>query len=149
MSLDLHKVLKNKLHLKKINLWRFLTLLLFIAVLYLTIDYGDSTKSKQDYIARVSIKGFVSNDVVRIEKLRKLKNDKKLKALIVDIDSPGGSVVGGELLYEALNEISQEKVTVAFVGSQATSAAYLAAIGCDYIIAPKGSITMVTITICC
>ena len=57
------------------------------------------------------------------------------------IDSPGGTVVGGETLYRALLELGQQKPVVAVMDGMATSAAYMAAIATDRLYAREGTLT--------
>ncbi|MBT4989391.1 MAG: signal peptide peptidase SppA, partial [Rickettsiales bacterium] len=125
---------------RRLNLWRIFSVVMLIALISLTYSFDNLKNPTSDYIARISISGFISNDHFRLKKLDELAKDRYLKAVIIDIDSPGGSVVGGELLYKTIKSISDKVPTVVFVGSQATSAAYLAAIGSNYIISPQGSI---------
>ncbi len=54
---------------------------------------------------------------------------------------PGGTVVGGETLYSRLRQIAENKPIVAVMGEIATSAAYMTAIGSDYIVAHDGTLT--------
>ena len=140
-------VTKNKLALfdlefykKKLFIWRLVAIFTLIVLIFVTFKFDNINADKSDYIARVSINGFIDNDQFRIEKLDSIAKDKFAKALIIDIDSPGGSVVGGELLFKKIKEISVSIPTVVFIGSQATSAAYLAAIGANYIVSPQGSL---------
>jgi protease-4 len=62
-------------------------------------------------------------------------------ALIVHIDSPGGTVVAGEELYLAIRDIAKTKPVVAVIGNMGTSAGYLVALGADHIIARRSSVT--------
>jgi len=64
-----------------------------------------------------------------------------MKALIVEIDSPGGTFVGGEALYNQLRSLAREKPVVAVMGGTATSAAYMAAIGTGRVFARNGTVT--------
>ena len=121
-------------------LWRSVSVVLLVSLIAISFNFDNIKAPKSDYIARVAIKGFIGNDQYRLNKLTQLYNDENLKALIIDIDSPGGSVVGGELLFNKLKQFSSKVPTIVFVGSQATSAAYLAAIGANHIVAPQGSI---------
>ncbi|MBT7486253.1 MAG: signal peptide peptidase SppA, partial [Rhodospirillales bacterium] len=70
-----------------------------------------------------------------------ISKDKNAKALIVQIDSPGGTVVGGEDLFRLLRRISVKKPVVAVFGNLGTSGAYMTALGADRIFAREGSIT--------
>jgi protease-4 len=125
---------------KKLFIWRLVSVFILLVLIFVTFKIDSSETASKDYIARVSVDGFIDNNQFRLNKLDDIANDKFVKALIIDIDSPGGSVVGGELLYKKIKEISKKLPTVVFIGSQATSAAYLAAIGADYIISPQGSL---------
>ena len=71
----------------------------------------------------------------------KLSENKNTKAVIVFINSPGGTVVGGETLYKSIKNIAQHKPIISVMGEVATSAAYLASLGSNYIFAQEGTIT--------
>ena len=62
------------------------------------------------------------------------------KAVIVSIDSPGGTVVGSESLYEGLRRLAEKKPVVAVVQGLAASGGYVAAIGTDRIFAHRNAI---------
>lgn len=67
--------------------------------------------------------------------------DDDVRALVVRIDSPGGTFVGGEALYGALRDVARSKPVVAVMGELGTSAAYMAALAADRIFARQGTIT--------
>lgn len=92
-------------------------------------------------IARISINGFISDDRDQRELLEELAETDAVKAVIVSIDSPGGATAGGEALYEGLRRLTEEKPTVSTVGTVGASAAYMAAIATDHIVARRTSIT--------
>ncbi len=93
------------------------------------------------HIARMSVEGLIIEDHQRDRLMVKLRNDNKVRAVIVYINSPGGTVVGGEDLFLGLRKIAEKKPVVAVMGSTATSAAYMTAIAADRIFARDGSIT--------
>jgi protease IV len=93
------------------------------------------------HVARVTVEGVIVNDPERDRALADLAKDKSAKALIVHIDSPGGTVVGGEGLYRLLRQVAEHKPVVAVMGELGTSAAYMAALGCDHIVAHDGTLT--------
>lgn len=97
--------------------------------------------STGDHIARLSVTGLIIDDIEREHALKNLKDDEEILALIVRIDSPGGTVVGGENLYHQLKDLGQNKPVVAVMGSTATSAGYMIALGADHLIAREGSLT--------
>jgi protease-4 len=94
-----------------------------------------------DFIARVEVKGVIVHDDDRLRKIRKLAKNDAVKAVIVRIDSPGGTVVGGETLHNALLELGEEKPLVAVMDGIATSAAYMTAIATDRLFAREGTLT--------
>ncbi len=100
----------------------------------------DSIKNS-DHIAVLKISDIIVDDPNRSKALIKVANDKLIKALIVHIDSPGGTVVGGETLYLHLREVARKKPVVALISDLATSAGYMAAIAADQIFARQSSIT--------
>ena len=73
--------------------------------------------------------------------LEEMADKSRTTALIVHIDSPGGSFVGGEQLYYALRKVAENKPVVAVMGTVAASAGYMAAIASDRIFARHGTIT--------
>ncbi len=64
-----------------------------------------------------------------------------IKAVIININSPGGSIVGSEILYNNIKEISESKPVIAVLQSVAASGGYMSAIAADYIIAHNGTLT--------
>ncbi len=127
--------------LKKINRWRFLAfflILLFIGQFFLSSKSDEFTNNG---VAEVFIDGFLVDDLYRNEQLNKIANSDNIKALIVNINSPGGSFVGGESIHKNLRDIAVKKPVIAILSEIATSAAYLSAIGADYIVARKGTLT--------
>jgi len=135
--------LLDRIKLKKtIAFWRNLAILAVTAVLIvLSFKGGADVDSVTYHIARLSIDGVIFEDPNRNKILKKLKDDKNVKAVVVYIDSPGGTIVGGEDLYNYLIEIGKVKPVVAVMGSMATSGGYMAAIATDRIYARAGTIT--------
>ena len=129
---------------RQVTAWRAVAVLLVTAIfvtVLLRTDNGAGSVIASDNVARVYVDGIIIRDRWRGDMLNDLKNDDDVKAIMVMIDSPGGTVVGGEELYLELKEITQTKPVVAVMGSTATSAAYMASLGTDHIIAREGSVT--------
>jgi len=119
--------------------WRVVALLLaIIAVLALAGRFAASIGG--DQIARISITGTISSDRDRAELLKKLADNDNIKAVIVDINSPGGTTAGGEELFEGLGALRAKKPVVAVIDELGASAAYMTAIGADRIFARRLSI---------
>lgn len=128
----------------KLALWRLIAILsIFAIVVFFAIREKLDLSESEDapYIAYVKIEGMIIDDEYRQKKLEDIARNDNIKALLVIIDSPGGTVVGGEQLYYSLNNITSEKPVIVLMRTMATSAAYMASLGAERIYAMKGSIT--------
>ncbi len=120
--------------------WRIAAILaLVIAVVALSGRFA-ATGGPGDHIARVAIDGIISTDGQRLDVLNRLAEDNSVRAVIVDINSPGGTTAGGEELYEAIGRLRAEKPVAAVIGELGASAAYMTAISADHIFARRLSI---------
>jgi protease-4 len=90
-------------------------------------------------IARVNIEGLIRSDRDRVEALERLA-DSKAAAVIVHINSPGGTTAGSEQLYDALTQLKAKKPLVVVVEGLAASGGYITAIAADHIIAQQTSL---------
>lgn len=147
MPLSADQILDRIKLKRKLSSWRLVAIIAFVfLVVSLFSTNKDAKPSKvsvieQSYIARVAIDGFIANDRDRLGILNDIYDNNSIKAVIVHIDSGGGTPTGGENLFHALRKISSKKPTVTVVEEVAASGAYMAAMGTDYIIARETSIT--------
>jgi protease-4 len=131
---------------RKVSFWRFIGVIAVIlavggAILAVGVNSNGGGLVKQPQIARISISGFIAEDRDQAEMLDKLAKNDAVKGVIVSINSTGGSTTGGEALYEGLRKLAAAKPTVATIGTVGASAAYMAAIATDHIVARRTSIT--------
>ncbi len=135
----------DRLNLKRqANYWRAIAALLLLLLIVMTFDDQNLSKlpvPEHNYVARIQISGVISQDLARINNLAALAKDSAVKAVIVHVNSPGGTVVGGQSLYMALKKISLSKPVAVVMGDVAASAAYMTSLGADYIVAHEGSLT--------
>ena len=145
MTLDSDILIDRRRLKRTLTIWRVLAILAIVAAIGAVLAKSDDTASlfglKRDQIARVTIDGFIGDSRQRHELLTKLAKNDHVKAVIVAVDSPGGTTTGGEALYEDLRELSKAKPVAAVFGTVAASAAYLCGIGTDYIVARGNTIT--------
>lgn len=133
-------VASNRLRRSR-RLWRVLAFVaLAIAVLALAARFASPNGAVGDRIARVNIDGVIATDPVRLKLLADLAENPQVKAVIVNINSPGGTTAGGEELYEALGALREKKPVVAVIQELGASAAYMTAIATDRIFARRLSI---------
>jgi protease-4 len=144
MPLDSDLLIDRRRLKRRLTLWRVLAILAAVAAIFIALSFNKETAPLIGFrpqIARVDISGFISTSRERSELLKKLKDDDNVRAVLVHIDSPGGSTSGGEALYEDLRALAKKKPVAAVFGTAATSAAYLAGIATDYIVARGNTIT--------
>jgi protease IV len=136
-----HLIPANQRLRRSRRMWRLLFLLMLaVALLAVSARLLGSDTMIADRIARVSITGTITTDPARERLLEALAEDEHVKAVIVSINSPGGTTAGGEELYEALGQIRARKPVVAVVNELGASAAYMTAIASDRIFARRLSI---------
>src|SRR6056297_1560886 len=67
--------------------------------------------------------------------------DDNVKAIVIYINSPGGSATSSDLLWHYIKQASEEKQVVASMGSVAASGGYYMAMGADRVLAGENTIT--------
>jgi protease IV len=141
MSLDADTIVDRRRMRRKLTLWRvFAVLLAIIAVVAAGVALrapgsGILTGAAgSGAIARVTITGLIRTDRQRTEALERLSKS-GAKAVIVHINSPGGTTSGSEELYNSLMRLRASKPTVVVIDGLAASGGYIAALGGDHIIA--------------
>lgn len=143
MTLETEAVLDRRRLRRRLSLWRTLAvvagLLAIGFLLFRSADKAGLLESRQ--IARVSIEGMITEDRALLQMLQKIGESKHVSGVIVAVNSPGGTTVGGEALFEALRNVAKTKPVVAQFGTVATSAAYIAGLATDQIVARGNTIT--------
>jgi protease-4 len=123
------------------RLWRILAFAgLAIAVVAVGARFAAEQGAIGDRIARIDIGGTILSDRDRLQTLEEIAEDPLVRAVIVSINSPGGTTAGGEELYEGLMALRAEKPVVAVINELGASAAYMTAIATDRIYARRLSI---------
>ena len=85
------------------------------------------------------MQGLIRNNQARVEALDRLSRS-DARAVIVHLDSPGGTTAGSEQLYDSLRALQAKKPMVVVVDGLAASGAYIAALSCDHIVAQDTSL---------
>lgn len=145
MTFEADQIVDRRRLRRKLSFWRVIGIIALAGALaggyalFVGRDFIPEFASPQ--IARITLNGFIADDRERDELLESIAESSAVKAVIVSIDSPGGATAGGEALYEGLRLLAKEKPTVTTVGTVGASAAYMAAIATDHIVARRTSIT--------
>ena len=136
-----HSIIAAETYRRSRGLWRVLAFIaLAVAVIVGLGRFALPEASIGDRIARLVVDGTIATDPGRLEAIAKLADDDAVKAVIIAINSPGGTTAGGEELYEALGQLREKKPTVAVIKELGASAAYMTAIATDRIFARRLSI---------
>src|SRR5712671_1590827 len=145
MSLDADTIVDRRRMRRKLTFWRVLAVLIAICAVVAAgaalraPGTGLLTGSTAGAIARVTITGLIRSDQDRVEALDRLGKS-RAPAVIVHINSPGGTTSGSEQLYDSLMRLKEQKPLVVVVDGLAASGGYITAIAGDYIVAQETSL---------
>jgi protease-4 len=142
MSLDADAIVDRRRMRRKLTFWRIAAiavLILAVAGLGWRFFPADTATTVTGGIARVKITGLIRGNQDRTEALERLAKS-NVKAVIVHVDSPGGTTAGSEQLFKSLREVQEKKPLVVVVDGLAASGGYITAIAADYIVAQETSL---------
>jgi protease-4 len=142
MSLDADAIVDRRRMRRKLTFWRVTAVVVALVAIgggALLFVPGSRLMPPGAYISRIKIQGLIRGNQDRIEALERLGRS-RASAVIVHIDSPGGTTAGSEQLYDALRELQSKKPMVVVVDGLAASGAYIAALSADHIIANETSL---------
>src|ERR1700719_840717 len=112
MSLDADLIVDRRRLRRKLTFWRVLA----IAVIVLGIAGATALDGNRvglagvrPYIARVTVTGLIRGDRDRVEQLDRLSRSSTARAVIVHVDSPGGTTAGSEQLFDSLSRLRAQK----------------------------------------
>lgn len=142
-SLDADQIVDRRRMRRKLTFWRVVAVAALIVAAggfaYVwqrgTLTGGVASGS----IARVKITGLIRGNQERVDALDRLGRS-SARAVIVHIDSPGGTTAGAEQLHDALVRLKTQKPMVVVVDGLAASGGYIAALASDHIIAQGSSL---------
>lgn len=133
---------------KKLTFWRVFFLLAVLlgigSVSWLMFGEDESSPAslahtQKPHIARLQISGLITGDNDTIKLIQDVTKS-NAQAVILSINSPGGTTTGSERLYKELRILAAKKPVIAIVGDVAASGAYIAALGSDHILASGNSL---------
>src|SRR5580700_2161553 len=143
MSLDADLIVDRRRMRRKLTFWRVIA----IGVIVLAVAGAAALGSNRagftgvrPYIARVTIEGLIRGDRDRVQALDRLARSSLARAVIVHVDSPGGTTAGSEQLYDSLSRLREKKPLVIVVDSMAASGGYITALAGDHIVAQQTSL---------
>ncbi len=143
MSLDADMIVDRRRMRRKLTFWRVVAALIaLVAVIggaVLATSSGREAIGGGGSIARVKINGLIRSDSDRVAALERLGKS-SARAVIVQINSPGGTTAGSEQLYDSIMRLKAQKPVVVVVEGLAASGGYIAALASDQIIAQQSAL---------
>jgi len=140
MTLEADLLIDRRRLKRRLNLWRVLGVLALAGAIWAWLP-GGTTSFETAHVARLDIRGTITDDRSMLEAIDRVARDASARALIVAIDSPGGTVAGGEAIHAALTRVAAAKPVVAVLGATAASAGYMVALPAARIFAREGTLT--------
>jgi len=142
--IEAETVIERRQLRRKLTVWRLAGIVLAVLLAALLMSGSDrmaGSGSFLPHIARVQVSGIITDDQKMQDLLDRVGKSDRVKAVILDINSPGGTTTGGEAMYDAIRRLAEKKPVVAVCGTLATSAAYIVALATDRIFVYGNTIT--------
>ena len=101
----------------------------------------DDLKAGGEKVGIIEIKGIIADSKDVIHHLKRFREDKSIKAIVLRIDSPGGGVGPSQEIFREIRKTVKIKKVISSMGSVAASGGYYIAAGTNGIVANPGTIT--------
>ena len=140
MSLEADLLIDRRRLKRRLSVWQAAAV---IAVLIAVVVAGRSSLAPTEapHVARLTVSGLITEDAKLDRAVSDLATDRSVSAVLVAIDSPGGSVGGGEALHDAIARVAAVKPVVAVMRGTAASAGYMVAVPAARIFARPSTLT--------
>jgi protease-4 len=140
MTLESDLILDRRRLKRRLFFWRSAAILAVLVAVLVAVR-GSGLGLERAHVARLEVSGLITEDARLTRSVERLADDSSVKALVVRINSPGGSVSGGESLHDAIAAVAAKKPVVAVMGGLAASAGYMIAVPADRIFAHDATLT--------
>lgn len=143
MSFESDLLIDRRRLKRRLLFWRVVAVLavLVCALVGASLVRNAAGLSRGAYVARLDVTGLIGENRALNAAVAGLAKDASAKALLVRIDSPGGSVAGGESLHDAIAKVAAKKPVVVVMGGTAASAGYMIAVPAARIWAHEATLT--------
>ncbi len=141
MSQDAEYLIDRRRLARRLTVWR----LAFLVILVLLVAVFARTRGGMvafgPHLDALAVDGIITDEPKRLDALDGAARDPLVRGLILRVDSPGGSVAGGENLHDAIARFAAKKPVVAVMGGEAASAAYMISVPARRIFASNATLT--------
>lgn len=139
MSSETDLLLDRRRLKRRLSFWRGAAVLAAVAAALIGVARFGSFE--RPHVARLAVDGLITQDRALNRRVRTLANDPDVEALLLVVNSPGGSVAGGESLHDAVAAVAAKKPVVVVMGGLAASAAYMISVPATRIFALPATLT--------
>ena len=123
----------------------FLCLFAFMALAWIAVQGGRGgngmPRAGGERVGVVEVTGVITDSKTTLRELREFEEDARIRAVVVRIDSPGGSVGPSQEILEAMQRLQKKKHVLASMGSIAASGGFYIAMGGEKVYANPGTLT--------
>ena len=140
MSLETDLLLDRRRLKRRLSIWQIVAVAAVIAAILVGAGRG-GIRLPRPHLTRVTLNGIITDNRKLVDRIAALADDASVRAVVLEIDSPGGSGAGGENLHDALALVAAKKPLVAVMDGTAASAGYMVALPASRIFAREATIT--------
>ncbi|MDP6953769.1 MAG: signal peptide peptidase SppA, partial [Alphaproteobacteria bacterium] len=140
MAFDSDALIDRRRLKRRLAMWRLLALVSLLAVAAVAFARVPTLPGSK-HIAVLWVDDIIFADPYRDAAIEALADDPSVAAVLVHIDSPGGTTFGSEALYRGLLRVGEAKPVVAVMNQVAASGGYMTALAADFIVARESTIT--------
>lgn len=140
MSFETDLLIDRRRLKRRLTIWRIAAVLAAAAAVLLVLGRA-GIRPAGTHLARLNVAGIITDDRKLVEAVDRIAGNSAIPALIVSIDSPGGSVAGGESLHAAIARVARVKPVVAVMRGTAASAGYMVSLPAARIFARESTLT--------
>ncbi len=99
------------------------------------------TTGRGEKIGVVELTGVITSSEEIVRQIKKYRDDKSIRGILLRVDSPGGAVVPSQEMYEEVRKTREAKPVIVSMGSLAASGGYYVAVGGSRLVANRGTLT--------
>lgn len=131
---------------RRTTLWAIIAVLALFGtgvVISMRLLLGGEVLSVGERVAVLPIRGAIVDEQWFVDELEYLREDGGVRAFVIEIESPGGTVGASQSIYRAIHDLREEddRPVIAWMGDVAASGGFYAAMGADSVLALPGTIT--------
>ncbi|MCZ6117434.1 signal peptide peptidase SppA [Campylobacter ureolyticus] len=114
-------------------------IVLFLATLVLVGFSGTKIEKSGVNLAEIKLSGAIMDESAILKEIYSIQDDKNIKAVLLNINSPGGAFAPSFEISNAIKELNKEKPVIAYASGTMASGSYLSGVWANKIYANKGS----------